>query len=178
MLVDVSDIAQSKPEAIPLRKRGTDLRALFSSAMEVFEQQAREIDIDLRVEAAGELPKNALVDPDKIAWAVTTLVGNAFRYARRGTRRMPGGSIVVEIRLDPKPNVLVIRVEDDGPGIPPEKVPKLFHRESEALHAPGLGLMLIHDVVVAHGGTIDVTSSIDAFNHGTAVTIQLPFVAA
>jgi signal transduction histidine kinase len=161
-------------EAIPLRRTPTDLHSLLLSTMEVLGRQAREIDVDLRIEAAGDVPRDALIDGEKIAWAVTTLVGNGLRYVRHGTRRMPGGSIVVRLRLDATGDALLVSVEDDGPGIAPEKLPLLFERERGRAHSAGLALLLIRDVVEAHGGTIDVKSSAASADHGTAIVIRLP----
>jgi signal transduction histidine kinase len=161
-------------EGIPLHRTPTDLHALLSSTMEVLRRQAREMDVDLRIEAAEDVPPDALIDGEKIAWAVTTLVGNGLRYVRHGTRRMPGGSIVVTTKLDAAENALLVSVEDDGPGIAPEKLPLLFKREVGGAHSTGLALMLIRDVVEAHGGTIDVKSSAAGADHGTAIVIRLP----
>ena len=63
---------------------------------------------------------------EKIAWAVATPVGNAPRYVRRGTRRL-----LWEHPHESKPRARprVIAVEDDGPGIPPEKVETLLAAE-------------------------------------------------
>jgi signal transduction histidine kinase len=142
--------------------------------MESLGRQAREIDVDLRIEAADDVPRDALIDGEKIAWAVTTLVGNGLRYVRHGTRRMPGGSIVVRLKVDATANALLVGVEDDGPGIAAEKLPLLFKRERGAAHNAGLALLLIRDVVEAHGGTIDVKSASVGADHGTAIVIRLP----
>ena len=112
------------------------------------------------------------VDAEKIAWAVATLVGNALRYVRHGTRLRPGGNIRVRVGADA--GAIVVAVEDDGPGIPPEKVAQLFVRGAGVTHGTGLGLMLIEDVVAAHGGTVDVTSRHGALDGGTTVTLRLP----
>lgn len=162
--------------AIPLHSAPTDLRALFASTTEALSEQARELDVDFRIEAAPELPQIAVIDPEKIAWAVATLVGNAFRYVRRGTRRLPGGSIGIALGFDAKTNEITIAVEDDGPGIPADKVPWLFKRQSGTVHAAGLGLRLIHDIVVAHGGSATVESCCEGIEHGTKITLRLPWV--
>lgn len=158
-------------EGIPLRAEPTDLRPLLAGALEALREQANRLEIALTIEAPGDVPK-VNVDAEKIAWAVATLVGNALRFVRHGTRRMPGGSIVV--RLAPEDRGVAIVVEDDGPGIPPDKVPWLFRRRPGATHAAGLGLMLIHDVVVAHGGTVHVDSATEGSERGTRITLHLP----
>lgn len=165
----------SDAPSIPLHLAVTDLRALFQSSTEALAEQARELDVDFRIESAPDVPARALIDPEKLAWAVATLVGNAFRYVRRGTRRLPGGSIGIALGFDAANSELRIRVEDDGPGIPAEKVPWLFARREGAVHAAGLSLRLIHDIVVAHGGTVSVESTTDGPEHGTKITLRLPW---
>ena len=158
-------------DAVPLHRQGTDVPGLLVSAMEALQQQAQSLDVALTVEAEQSLP-SAHVDPEKIAWAVTTLVGNALRYARRGSRRMPGGTIRVRVRRDGRD--LLIAVEDDGPGIPDEKCARLFERSGDPKHGSGLGLLVVHDVVAAHGGSVAVTAKCEAFTSGTTVTMRLP----
>ena len=159
-------------EAIPIRRSAMDLRALLSSAMEVLAAQATTLDVDLRVKCDENFTGTVSLDPEKVAWAVSTLVGNAFRYVRRGTRLRPGGTITVTMSRDD--GEVAIAVQDDGPGIPKDKVKFLFKKSEGAQHAVGLGLLLVHDVVVAHGGRIDVKTSTDTFDHGTTITLRLP----
>lgn len=142
------------------------------------QRQAADLDVDLHIEASPDLPDQVCLDPEKIAWAVATLVGNAFRYVRRGTRRMPGGSIVVKLEPGPDGHEVLITIQDDGPGIPQEKIPFLFRRAPGATHAAGLALMLIHDVVVAHGGEVAVLSNTGRLDHGTSITLKIPVRAS
>jgi signal transduction histidine kinase len=161
-------------EAIAVRRAPVDLRALLASTMEVMIQQARAIDIDLRVEHDASLRGAVALDAEKVAWAVSTLVGNAFRYVRQGTRLRPGGSIRVHLGCDERSGDVLLSVQDDGPGIPAEKLPHLFTRDVAAIHTVGVALMLVHDVVTAHGGSVNVASSTDAYDHGTTVTLRFP----
>ncbi len=105
---------------------------------------------------------------------VATLVGNALRYARRGTRLHPGGRIVVRVIPNEPSGFLTVAVHDDGPGIPKDKLATLFQRRAGAQHAIGLALTLIGDIVAAHGGKLEVDSSQDTFEHGTTVRVMLP----
>lgn len=161
-------------EAIAVRRAPTDLRALLASTMEIMIEQARALDIDMKVEHDASLRGDVALDAEKVAWAVSTLVGNAFRYVRHGTRLRPGGTIQVGLRFDDRAGEVVLSVRDDGPGIPAEKLTHLFKRDAAALHTVGVALMLVHDVVTAHGGTVHVTSSTDAYDHGTTVTLRFP----
>ncbi len=159
-------------DAVPLHRAPTDVPKLLNGAVEALQKQAAAVDVTLSVEASAKIPR-ANVDAEKVAWAVTLLVGNALRYARHGSRRMPGGTIRVRVGADDAS--LVIVVEDDGPGIPDGKCARLFERTGdEVKHGSGLGLLVVHDVVSAHGGTVAVTAKCEAFTSGTTVTIRLP----
>jgi signal transduction histidine kinase len=159
------------PDAIPLHRVDTDLPQLLRGTIETMQQQAALVDVVLTLESAPDLPSSS-VDPDKIAWAVATLVGNSLRYVRRGTRRLPGGSIRVHVGTED--GCIVITVEDDGPGIPPEKQATLLRRGTGVVHSAGLGLLMIQDVVAAHGGSIDVQSKCGSRDSGTTVRLRLP----
>jgi signal transduction histidine kinase len=162
-------------DCIPLRRSPTDLGPLLKGTIETLVQQAQALDVSLGIEVEPDLPQ-VNIDAEKIAWAVAALVGNSLRYVRRGSRRLPGGSIRVRVR--PEDDGIAISVEDDGAGIPPEKVEKLFRRGEGVTHGTGLALMLIEDVVAAHGGTVAVQSKCDAFACGTTVTLRLPAAVA
>jgi signal transduction histidine kinase len=152
--------------AIPLRQVQTDLRALFTGALEAMREQANELEVSLDVHVDEDVPR-AYVDPEKIAWAVTTIVGNAMRFVRKGTRHLPGGTIVVRVE---RGEGISITIEDDGPGIPKEKLAWLFERAPGTVHAAGLALMMVRDVVVAHHGSVDVASEPGC----TRITLHLP----
>jgi signal transduction histidine kinase len=169
----VSDDVQ---KAILVRFEDADIAALLRSSLAPLIDQAKEQQIELRVETLGDVPKLA-IDPEKLAWGVATLVGNALRYVRRGSSVRAGGSVLVHIEHDEEAKEIAIAVQDDGPGIPKEKLPYLFERRNGAPHAEGLALSLVRDIVAAHGGRIDVecgASSDEAHERGTSITIRLP----
>jgi signal transduction histidine kinase len=158
--------------ALPIRKMSIDFRGLLPPTMAVLRRQAEAIDGSLTLTIADDVPAQLTLDAEKVAWAVTTLVGNALRYIRSGTRRMPGGAIAVEMSHDAAANEVTISVQDDGPGIPADKVAHLFDRNGRP--QGGLALLLVRDIVVAHGGRCDVQSRTEAFDHGTTVRLTLP----
>jgi signal transduction histidine kinase len=162
------------PDVIPLHRVATALPELLHTTIEAMQKQAEALEVNLTVDAAPDLPL-AYVDPDKIAWAVATLVGNSLRYVRHGTRRLPGGVIRVHVAFEA--GSTVITVEDDGPGIPAEKVRGLFQRRRGGTHGAGLALLLIQDVVEAHGGTVEVQSRHGERQSGTLVRLRLPGVS-
>ncbi len=101
-------------EAVPLRRAAVDVRALLESVVRLMQPQASAIDVEVTLTADADLPRSISLDPDKIAWAVTTLVGNAMRYVRRGSRLMPGGLVSLGAVYDPAAAEITIVVQDDG----------------------------------------------------------------
>ena len=79
------------------------------------------------------------------------------------------------VHITPGNGEVSISVQDDGPGIPAEKVPFLFERRHGSPHAEGLALSLVRQIVEAHGGRIDVTSNP---GEGSTFTITLPEVSS
>jgi len=165
--------AAPPPGTIPLRRNPVDLVRLVSSTLEPLAHEARGLDVTLTIEGPPDLQRVS-VDPDKIAWVVATLVGNALRYVRRGTLRLPGGDIAVRILRDERQTMVAISVTDDGPGIPADTRSRLFSRQAGSQHAVGLGLSLVKDIVEAHGGSVSVESREDYADHGTKVRLTLP----
>lgn len=166
-------MAEDVQKSILVRFEETDVASLLRSSLGPLIDQAKEQQIELRVETLGAVPRLA-VDPEKLGWGVATLVGNALRYVRRGSAVRAGGSVLVHIEHDESTKEVAIAVQDDGPGIPKEKLPYLFERRSGAAHVEGLALSLVRDIVAAHGGRIEVESQTGVEEHGTSITLRLP----
>ena len=160
-------------DALPLTRVPTDLRALLPLTLDPLQRQAEASDITVKLVVGDDVPARIPIDAQKIAWATAVLVGNALRYVRSGSRTMPGGSITVRVTYTPTPAEVTIEVQDDGAGIPADKLPFLF---SVAPDQPrlGLGLSMVRDVVLAHTGHLEVQSETDTFRHGTTVRLRLP----
>jgi signal transduction histidine kinase len=84
----------------------------------------------------------------------------------------PGGLIIVSVSYDSH-SQLVISVRDNGPGISADRLRNLLRRDR---WRPGsaLALLLIEDIVVAHGGRLEVESKADALDHFTSVRMTIP----
>ncbi len=120
----------------------------------------------------------ARADPELLEQAIDNLVANALQHGGPGTR--------VHITAQPaltgsdRTPFVRIRVSDNGPGIPPEALPRLFERfyrveptegETQRPSGFGLGLAIAREIVAAHGGTIAVESQP---GQGTTFVIDLP----
>ncbi|HKG26073.1 MAG TPA: ATP-binding protein, partial [Thermomicrobiales bacterium] len=165
---DLLDVSRLRAGSLDIRRGATDLVAV---ARDVVQVRAAAGDHPLCLEPA--LP--ALVgdwDADRLQQVVDNLVGNAIKYSP------PGGKITVSVGVDPAAGDAVLTVADEGPGIPAEDRERVFAafyrtRSAASSHVSGLGLGLYicHELVVAHGGTIDVGS---APTGGAAFTVRLP----
>jgi two-component system OmpR family sensor kinase len=150
---DLLTLTRSEAGAQGLRVQELDLGDHVGLAVERFGQQAREKEIDLRFNTRGDL--QATFDPDLMDRVVWNLVGNALKFTP------PQGR--VEVRLGNEGQGLLLEVEDNGPGIPPEFLESIFHRFFRADEAraattespgTGLGLAIVRAVVTLHGGTV------------------------
>jgi two-component system CheB/CheR fusion protein len=160
-------------DALPLRRVPTDLRTLLRFTLEVMQRQAKACDVTLNVVVDGQVPAVVSLDAEKIAWAITVLVGNALRYVHHGSQIMPGGSIAVRVTYNSAGHEVTIEVQDDGAGIPADKIRFLFSAGPDQPRM-GLGLSMVREVVAAHAGHIDVHSDTDAFRRGTTIRLTLP----
>ncbi|MBX3216498.1 MAG: HAMP domain-containing histidine kinase [Labilithrix sp.] len=159
---------------VPLHLEQTDITELLRVSLQPLVEQAARSRIDLHIATLGDVPR-LRVDREKLAWSVTALVGNALRYVAHGeTSGDVGGSILVHVTRESGADVASISIQDDGPGIPGDKVPFLFERRAGAVHADGLALSLVRQIVAAHAGRIDVETRREPDDHGTSITITLP----
>jgi len=127
-----------------------------------------------RLQLASRVECAELVgDPGRIAQIVTNLVGNAIdANAERG-----GGDVAIEVGRDA--GEIVVRVSDNGPGIPPENLGRIFDplfTTKPVGKGTGLGLSIVHDIVQCDfGGRIEVASTRGA---GATFTVHLPCAGA
>jgi signal transduction histidine kinase len=164
-------------DAMPLRRQLTPLKELLHSSLAGLAQQAAEADIRLTVDVDHRVPSHVLVDADRLGWAVATLARNALRHVRPGSLMMPSGSIAVRATFNSFGPEIIVEVQDDGPGIPAQQLSALFDPSSTHSNK-ALGLLMVREVVAAHGGNLEVDSQTDAFMSGSVVRITLPVPAA
>jgi signal transduction histidine kinase len=160
-------------DALPLRRGPTNLTALLRSSLESMVPQAAAAEVTLKIAVESDVPGRIDVDGDKIAWVVTALVGNALRYVRPRSMMMPGGTIIVRAAFNSVSREVVVEVQDDGPGIPEDRLPTLFDPRPDGPRR-ALGLQMVREVVAAHGGSLEVDSQTEAFMSGTIVRLMLP----
>lgn len=152
-------------EALLLRRAHTRVHELVIRTMDLFVSQAKSSNVDLTIDQLEGVPPTVVFDGEKIAWALSTLVANALRYAR--------SHVGVHVRGDDPTSGLVIEVTDDGPGMPEHKARWLFERNPETGQSAGVALLMVRDVMAAHRGSVAVQSRA---GRGTTFTLWLPRV--
>jgi K+-sensing histidine kinase KdpD len=116
----------------------------------------------------GDADLTVRVDAKRFAQVIDNLIANAVKYAPNSELRMQAGR---------EGDDVVLRVSDDGPGIPEEHLPHLFKRfyrvpeRAAGVRGTGLGLFICEQILQAHGGTIMAESQVGA---GTTFLIRLP----
>jgi two-component system, OmpR family, phosphate regulon sensor histidine kinase PhoR len=141
---------------------------LLQEAVQSFREIARAQNVELKVEDTAHAQVGA--DPEAIHQVFSNLADNALKYAHSG------GRIVLGAR--PVPEGVEFYVQDFGPGIPSEHLPRLFERfyrvdkaRSRESGGTGLGLAIAKHIVLAHGGSIRAQSEL---NHGSTFLFTLP----
>ncbi|MCA0754310.1 response regulator [Paenibacillus sp. N4] len=126
-----------------------------------------------RIEFCNRAPK-ALVwaDAAKLGQAFINLLNNAVKYSP------DGGTILIDAAVEDEQ--LVIRIQDEGLGIPEEALPKLFSKfyrvdnsDRREIGGTGLGLAIVKEIINRHKGTIGVES---VFGSGSTFTVRLPAI--
>ncbi|MFP8832962.1 sensor histidine kinase [Hydrogenophaga sp. XSHU_21] len=139
-------------EARQLKRERTDLRALLEDQVEAQRLHWQSLGLGVRVE--GEAV-HAQVDREKMASAIGNLLLNAIRFSPYG------GSIrLVLLALPARVSIDII---DQGPGVAPTDRDRIFEpfyrgeRQPEgAVRGTGIGLSIVHEYIVAHGGRIEL----------------------
>jgi two-component system, sensor histidine kinase and response regulator len=128
-----------------------------------------------RQHLALDLPPGAVMaqaDAERLKQVLDNLLSNAIKYTPEG------GQITLALRVEDEQAVL--QVSDTGRGIPKEALPRLFtkyHRvpgeATRGILGTGLGLLIVKEIVEAHGGSVQVTSD-GVAGSGTVFTIRFP----
>jgi two-component system sensor histidine kinase BaeS len=165
LLDDLRTLSLAEAGALPLHREPVDVRELADEVVAALRPRAEASGVSLV--ATGDGPLVTRVDPVRVMEILGNLAGNALRHTPRG------GHVTVDVRADGPDAVLT--VTDDGEGIPPADLGRVFdrfHRRADT-DGSGLGLAIVRDLAAAHGGTVAVASDGIA-GHGTVFTVHLP----
>ncbi|MBO9542623.1 HAMP domain-containing histidine kinase [bacterium] len=152
---DLLDFARLEAGTLRLNLTQTDLAEKINEVVESLRPQVQEAGINLSVELAPD-PLVMLMDPERIERVLINLLTNAIKFTP------PGRAIRVRTRRED--GEVVCEVIDEGIGIAPEAIPRLFKHFSQLeggvrKGGTGLGLSISKALVEAHGGRIGVRST-------------------
>lgn len=174
MAATIEDIVRSLDDILSLARVGrssepkelTELSALVASIVEDYEDMGENV-------LLGETQR--IVTPLRSTWvrrALRNLIGNALRYGKQA-----------RVSLSRQAHAAVIRIDDDGPGIPPDRIGAMLEpfkrgepsRNTETGGA-GLGLTLARAIAEQHGGSLTIANRHGAGGkiEGLTATLRLP----
>lgn len=174
LLDDLLDVSRISRGRIELRLEPVDVSAIIHRTVEAVRPfiESRRHDVTVSLPA---LPLWTRADATRLEQVLTNLLNNAAKYTD------PGGQIRVSAELES--GHVVLRVRDNGVGLAPEMVPRVFHlfvqaqrRLDRAQGGVGIGLTLVKRLVEMHGGTVEAQSS--GIGRGSEFIVRLPAIAA
>jgi signal transduction histidine kinase len=168
LITALLDASRLESGAMPLTPRAIDIAEITGPAAEQVSLWAELGGMEVRAEAPGE-GRQVVADPEVTVRVLVNLLSNAIKYSP------PGSAITLRASTD-QPGAVTFSVADQGPGIPPEWVGRMFERfavgpRAAGVPASGLGLHFCKLAVEAQGGRIWLASQV---GKGTVVSFTLP----
>ncbi|GAB2795519.1 ATP-binding protein [Rhabdobacter roseus] len=169
LVKDLVTLSQMETGAIKMNIEVVDLRLVTDDVLERLEKIAQDRKVTLKVKP-DKLPEvRVRADPQRIEQVMVNLIENAIKYNHEG------GKVI--IHFDEEKKHFGVSVRDNGPGIPPEHLTRIFERfyrvdksRSKERGGTGLGLAIVKHILNGHGSKIAVMSKLDK---GTTFTFKL-----
>lgn len=165
LVSDLLDVSRITSRQLALRTEPVDLRELVEETVERVSEEFAPVSTQLTLLRGTQLVGQW--DRSRLEQAVTNLLSNAFKY---------GQSRPVTVRISVQGDQAMLEVEDQGLGMRPEDLPRIFERFERAISPSevsglGLGLFITREIARAHGGTVEVRSKP---GEGSTFTLKLP----
>ena len=172
LIGDVSEAARTDAQLARARFEPVDLGALIQQLIGSWDNRREKGDINIAFARPRKATAVVMGDPGRLARAIDNLIDNAISFSP------PGG--LVEVAAAHVDDQILIRIDDEGPGVPKESREAIFNRfhsvrpegENFGRHS-GLGLAIAQAIVEGHDGVIDVQDRDDAPS-GARFIIRLP----
>lgn len=166
------DFRKIETGTLQLRLEHKNIIQSIQDTFDSFKDWAQRAHIHYSLESNVE-QLQMLYDEDKLEKIISNLLSNAFKYvSENGTIKV---SVALQLTNDESRAILSICVQDDGEGIPEDKLAFIFNRFYEGnpakIPGSGIGLALAKELVELHKGQITVTSRV---NEGTTFEVKLP----
>ena len=180
---DILDYSKIEAGKLAVEQIPTALREVAQGVIQLLTSTARSKSVELTESVAPDLPQWVLTDPARLRQVLLNLLGNAIKFTRSDASH-PGR---VSLRLETEAlasgeSVLLLRIIDNGIGMTPEVMSRLFQPFTQAdastsrqFGGTGLGLSISHQLVLLMGGQITVIS---VPGEGSEFTVSLPLLVA
>lgn len=167
---DVLDFSKLEAGQVEIERRACDPFQIINDAAELLAPQAGAKSVELQTLICPDVPELVMLDDARVRQIVLNLVGNAVKFTSAGSV-----SVIVSA---PSAGRLRCEVKDTGPGIPAERLDRLFQRFSQvdasttrAFGGTGLGLAICKGLIEAMNGEVGVESRLGS---GSTFWFELP----
>lgn len=169
LVSDFLDLARADATGLRLELGPLEMSALVAESVEHLRGMAEEAGLALHCTGC-DTSATVLGDAKRLRQVITNLLSNAIKFTSKGS---------IHVSITRKNGQIEVAFQDTGKGISPESLPVLFERYARAVDAKsiagtGLGLMIVRDVIEAHGGKVGVESELD---RGSRFWFTLPLAA-
>jgi two-component system OmpR family sensor kinase/two-component system sensor histidine kinase BaeS len=154
LVEDLRLLSLAESRQLHFDKQSIQLEDLAKRSVELFQPEAEEKNINLSLTVESDTP-SVTADPQRVGQVIGNLLSNALRYVPAG------GKVVVSVSRAAEAGRVRLSVRDNGPGVAPEAVNKLFDRfwrgeksRARSEGGAGLGLAIARQLMEAQGGTI------------------------
>lgn len=174
MMSDLVDVYRIKAGKLELYKEKLDIDQFIADIIEQMQTTTTTHTLTIK----GKTGISVAFDKMRMSQALGNVVHNAIIYSPKNTK--------ILIRIQQAADGVLVLVEDEGKGIPKEKIPSLFdpflHERSHGMPGLGAGVFIASSIVKAHGGELTIegsafvekTSTGKEVGKGTRVKITLP----
>jgi signal transduction histidine kinase len=171
LLDDILDLERMDSGTLTLARRPCSVRGVAEQAAAAMQPVAEQAAVRLRV---GGADATVSADPGRVVQALTNLLGNAIKFSPPGA--------TVWVTAEPRRGEVLVRVRDQGRGIPADKLEAIFGRfqqvdasDARDKGGSGLGLAICRSIIEQHGGRIWVQSTP---GQGSTFSFTLPSLPA
>lgn len=150
---ELLELSRMQSGQIQMTRQPVDIKELLEHCQEIFNIRAEEKSLNIQIEI--EPLKPVIGDIDRLEQVFSNLLDNALKHSP------DAGQVKIAAR-NTATNYVEVTVADSGPGIPPEQLPYVFERFYQAggvRTGTGLGLAIAKEIVLAHGGRIEINST-------------------
>ncbi len=162
---ELLELARMQAGQLKIDREHVDVKELLEHCREIFTVQAEEKGVAFKMNSEAALM--VIGDFDRLEQVFSNLLDNAIKNSPLK------GEVLIDARKA-QAGFVEVRISDSGPGIPPEQLPYVFERFYQAggmRTGVGLGLAIAREIVLAHGGTIEASSSP---GEGAEFIVRLP----